>query len=378
MNIAFIITNKSQFNISHYNNQETGRGKALVDAGYNVDIYVFDFQKRSTQVVYKKADKRLRVIPYKGVKIVGNQTIPINLKSKLKKEKYTYAHLHEYPWVIPWLIGRFLRRRGTKTILVQGMYEDFRGRSKRMYNKLYDFLIFPRLIKVLNGMTFKTQIAHKYIVNKGAKGLPATVIPIGLDTHHFETSTGESPLNKFLTAKIQQFSKTLLYIGSIEERRNPRFIIDILSDLVKNDSSFGLVIVGKGPLLDELLEYICLKNVQEYVVTVNSLMQEQLPWIYRNADMFLLPSSYEIFGMVLLESFYFGLSVLSSPTAGALEVIPSFYNGYVKPLEKDVWVKTIELHFKNSTNSVQIRNKYHQRYEWSTIAKEFISFYDEL
>ena len=364
MNIAFIITNKSKFNITHYNNQEIGRGKALVDLGYNVDIYVYDSHKKKPEIIYQKDYRNLRIIAYKGLKFVGNQTLPINLKSMLAKEKYSYAHLHEYPWILPFLIGRFLRKKGTKTILVQGMYEDFQGIIKEMYNKVYDFLILPRLLKILNGITFKTQMAHKYFVNKGVEGIPATVIPIGLDTHHFEIENEVSPLNNTLTKKLQRFSKTLLYIGSIEERRNPLFIIDVLEDLVKTDNSYGLIMVGKGPLLDQLHIHIENKNLQEYVVAVNSLSQDQLPWIYRNSDMFLLPSSYEIFGMVLLESFYFGLSVVSSPSAGALEVVPEFSNGYLVPLNKNLWVETIESHFKNPINLTQTKKIFHRRFRW--------------
>ena len=57
--------------------------------------------------------------------------------------------------------------------------------------------------------------------------------------------------------------------------------------------------------------------------------QKELALIYRNSDIFVFTSNYEIFGMVLLEALYFGLPVISSANGGASVLIREGENGFM-------------------------------------------------
>lgn len=53
----------------------------------------------------------------------------------------------------------------------------------------------------------------------------------------------------------------MLYIGAVEERRNPEFLIDLVKNIERTD--IGLVIIGKGPKLPTIIDKIkrnCLGN----------------------------------------------------------------------------------------------------------------------
>lgn len=376
MQVAFIITNKSKFNYTHYNNQEIGRGKALVDLGNNVDIYVYDRAGKQVYEVYKNKENCLRIIPYKGLPIIGNQTIPLNLKKLLRKQNYALVHLHEYPWILPCLIAPFLKKIGAKTILVQGMYEDFKGSIKSIYSKCFDLFLLSILRRNLDGITFKTSMAQQYFKKKNINKIPSRVIPVGLDTSVLETKLLNCPLDFETEKKIACFQKTLLYVGSVEDRRNPLFIVDILVKLVSEDKDYGLIVVGKGPMLNKLVSYIDQNKLNNNVVIIPSLTQSQLPWIYNNSDIFLLPSKYEIFGMVLLEAFFFDMIVISSPTAGAKEIIPNYDKGYIRAIDLNLWLEVIEKHFEKEVDRKVFNCD--ARFNWSNIAKEYITFYQEL
>lgn len=55
----------------------------------------------------------------------------------------------------------------------------------------------------------------------------------------------------------------LLYIGILEERRNPDFLIDIIKNLGDN---YALVLVGEGPLSQRIRDVVINSNLQDRVL----------------------------------------------------------------------------------------------------------------
>lgn len=256
------------------------------------------------------------------------------------------------------------------------MYENFNGIMKSLYNIFYDLILLPVLKKNLDGVIYKTQLAQDYFYSKGMSHIPSEVIPVGLDTTVFYNQT-VCPLDNKMELKLRRFKKRLLYIGVIEKRRNPFFLIDIVEKLVHQDDEYCLVMVGEGPLRSSLVSYIEEKKLKDHVFMIRKLRQNQLPWIYKNTHMFLLPSLYEIFGMVLLESIFFEQAILSSPTAGAKEILKSYENGFISDINIENWLNIISQYFKRVESSTS-KTEFPARFEWNNIGLEFISFYKRL
>ena len=57
--------------------------------------------------------------------------------------------------------------------------------------------------------------------------------------------------------------------------------------------------------------------------------QKYLSDVYNLADFFLLPTKYEIFGMVLLEAMYYKTVVLTTDNGGSSTLIDNGRNGYI-------------------------------------------------
>jgi len=66
---------------------------------------------------------------------------------------------------------------------------------------------------------------------------------------------------------------------------------------------------------------------------------------YAAADAFVFPTTYDAFGMVVLEAMASGLPVFSSDNAGAAELIDSGIDGFVAPLNE--WVETTAVHLRD-------------------------------
>lgn len=95
------------------------------------------------------------------------------------------------------------------------------------------------------------------------------------------------------------------------------------------------------------------------------------------ADLFVLPSKYEIFGMVMLESLYFGVPVLSSKTAGSLEILKNEKLGKIVELEENRWINEIQYMLSQEYNPSDMKNYIEQNHNWDILAKKYLQIVGE-
>ena len=84
------------------------------------------------------------------------------------------------------------------------------------------------------------------------------------------------------------------------------------------------------------------------VTLVGSVPQEKLPYYYSAADLFVLPSHYESFGFVALESMSCGRPVIASRVGGIPSFVDHGVTGYLVPWRcPEPFADKIEILFKN-------------------------------
>ena len=100
---------------------------------------------------------------------------------------------------------------------------------------------------------------------------------------------------------------------------------------------------------------------------------------YATADAFIFPTSYDAFGMVILEAMASGLPVFSSECAGAAELIHSGKDGFVIPLADWVEVTVAALSNRETLQAVgREAKKTAQQHPWSTVVQEVEKVYFQI
>ena len=103
-----------------------------------------------------------------------------------------------------------------------------------------------------------------------------------------------------------------------------------------------------------------------------------LPRYYAAADAFVFPTTYDAFGMVLLEAMASGLPVFTSDRAGAAELIRSGKDGFVIPPGDWVDATTAGLRDRDSLRAVGCEaEKTARRHNWSTVVRDVEQVYIE-
>jgi glycosyltransferase involved in cell wall biosynthesis len=107
----------------------------------------------------------------------------------------------------------------------------------------------------------------------------------------------------------------LLNVGSLIEQKNQQILIRAMLEV----PDALLVIVGDGPLVDEL-EYLA-RGLNDRVRLLGRVPIDEIGDIYAMADIFVFPSRYEGRPLALLEAATAGLPILATPIAENIEVV---------------------------------------------------------
>jgi glycosyltransferase involved in cell wall biosynthesis len=121
-----------------------------------------------------------------------------------------------------------------------------------------------------------------------------------------------------------------LFCGKLQPWKGPADLLDAFARSRVPNSY--LVFVGEGPERENLVRKSIELGIADRVRFLGFLNQSQLPSAYSAADVFVLPSMFEPFGMVVNEAMLCGLPVVVSDRVGArFDLVRPGENGYVFP-----------------------------------------------
>jgi len=106
----------------------------------------------------------------------------------------------------------------------------------------------------------------------------------------------------------------ILFVGHLEPRKNIKRLIEAYITLLSNKSfHHHLVILGKPSFgYEDLLKAVCEKGLYDRVVFTDYVQEEDMNAIYTLADLFVLPSLHEGFGVPILEAMACEVPVITS------------------------------------------------------------------
>lgn len=116
-------------------------------------------------------------------------------------------------------------------------------------------------------------------------------------------------------------SPYLLYVGTIQPRKNIKTLIDAFKIFHEKNPKYSLVLVGKmGWLFGDIFEYVLEQNLEDHITFTGYVSNSQLAALYQKASCFIFPSLYEGFGIPLLEAMHYRCPVIASNAASLPEV----------------------------------------------------------
>ena len=156
----------------------------------------------------------------------------------------------------------------------------------------------------------------------GFKNFDIRVLPLGIDTNLFLP----------LTPSKKQLTGNLLYVGRISRLKQIEITLQTTAYLVRSGfSNASLTIIGPKSdetYYEELMLLIETLGLKSNIHFLGSVSHSNLVPFYQNAELLLMPSSHESFGMVITEAMSCGIPVIALKGAGGPdEIIENDFNG---------------------------------------------------
>jgi glycogen(starch) synthase len=113
----------------------------------------------------------------------------------------------------------------------------------------------------------------------------------------------------------------VVFSGRLEYEKGVGTLIDAMPALRRRFPDIRLVVVGKGGMADELRERASRKRLGKSVRFTGFLAEPELAAVYAAADVVVVPSTYEPFGLVALEAAALGTPLVVARTGGLAEFV---------------------------------------------------------
>ena len=363
----------SIMNISNYNTQEIGLAKAFVNKGFDTDIVFYGGnQKTHIQELYIENGKKINIYWLKGKQYLKHGVMPEVYELA---EKYDLLWLDEFNQFTSFKLTKMF---SDKVCIYHGPYEQNYSLPRKIINDCTSKFFFRNKLAEKVQVFSKSKLAEEYLKKVGFKRV--TTIGVGLDYGRFDNCE-KKDITEYGISKNEQY---LLYVGSIDKRRNTLFLLQILNKLHHNGSEYKLVLVGKAKksYWKKCEDYINGNNLKNDVIRFESLSQSQLPVLYKAAKVFLFPTRYDIFGMVLMEAMLFEVPVISSYNGGSSTLITNRENGFVCEDSVNEWVKIIVNILKDDELAKRIgklaSDNIRKSFNWDAIASHALSIIGDI
>jgi D-inositol-3-phosphate glycosyltransferase len=169
---------------------------------------------------------------------------------------------------------------------------------------------------------------ERLILHYGALAERIGVVPCGVNLEQFEP-IGKQSARRHLGLGD---GKIILFVGRIDPLKGIDKLIRAISYL-QNVQRLRLVIIGGGEHsqreIEQLRKLVRNLNVQDSVIFAGLVEHGQLPYFYSAADACVIPSYYESFGLVALESLACGTPVVATDVGNFRSIIREGETGYV-------------------------------------------------
>ena len=209
------------------------------------------------------------------------------------------------------------------------------------------------------------------------------VVPCGVNLDLFQPIAKDEARRQL---GLRDDDRILLFVGRIEPLKGVDILLGAAAQVESESDCFVLVIGGDSSAREgemaHLRDLASHLGIAERVNFLGAVDHERLPLFYNAADVCVVPSFYESFGLVALEAMACGTPVVASRVGGLTATVRDGETGYLIPWRcPEPFAERLELLLDNE----ELRDAFGrsareevERYRWGSVAEAVLGLYREL
>ncbi|MDY6900611.1 MAG: glycosyltransferase family 1 protein [Cyanobacteriota bacterium] len=373
-------------------------GEALAELGWQVDMFTRKVNVEQEDIVEHSPNCRTIRLKAGNVDFVPRDNIfghlPEFVDNFLKFQEdnsVIYPLIHTNYWLSSW-VGMQLRQKQGSPNLVH-TYHSL-GAVKYNTVKTVPLIASTRLgVEKQILETAQTIVATSPQEEEHMRTLVSTkgninIIPCGTDIERFGCVDRKAARNEL---KIKPETKLVLYVGRFDQRKGIETLVRAVGQSkLLGTKDFKLIICGgsrpghsDGKERDRIEKIVAELGISEMTEFAGRVSQEDLPFYYAAADVCVVPSHYEPFGLVAVEAMASFTPVIASDVGGLQFTVRSEETGLLAP-PQDVpaFANAIDRILLNPQWAEELgqaaRKRVENKFSWDGVAMQLGELYKSL
>lgn len=353
--------------------------KRLISRGHDVIVYTSDLLQTFPRYVYLQRETseigNVQVRSFHAIRLLRNYPVLPALGTTMMKEKADVIHAHGYgyfPSDISSIIS-YLRR--VPLVLTTHGFFPVTNPANRFLTHVYLKFSQKNLLKVARKVICVSTADAEYYAQLTDPGR-LTVIPNGIDMDSWR----RLPKKSSFRTKYGISGPLIMAVGRITWAKGFQKLIQASSVILKETHDAVVVIAGEDfGYLSNLRQIAKRLNVYNSVIFTGPLSNQKLKELYVDADVVVIPSLYEPFGIVALEAMACGKPIVASCIGGLAEIVKHEENGLlVDPKNPNKLANAITTVLQDEVlvKKMRYRNKGEvMKYSWDKIVTSIEDIY---
>lgn len=207
------------------------------------------------------------------------------------------------------------------------------------------------------------------------------LIPHGVDPDEYNSSSLRvKARNLRRKLEIETDEQMILTVHRLHRHKDLTTAISALRRVLQDRPNTRLVVVGGGPEYERFLAAARKERVTSKMICVGCVNHSELPVYYAAADLFLLSTFFETFGLVLLEAMAAGRCVVASDAGAVREIVQDGLTGFLFPVGNvaaltNILLKALADEKLRFEMGLRGRKHVSNHYSWARIAERYDDLY---
>jgi len=307
-----------------------------------------------------------------------------NMRAFIARQGVSYDVLHSHYWMSGVVGARLARDWRLPHAAMFHTLGEVKNRARASEHEPATRIEAERMIATSADRIVVASQHEKHLLTSlyGARPERIAVVPCGVDLDLF------APMDKEFARKrlgLRDGQRIILFVGRIEPLKGIDILISAAAQL-HDDENFNVLIVGGDARaeanIDELRRQAAALGIDHHVSFVGPVPHEKLPLYYNAADVCVVPSYYESFGLVAVESMACGTPVVASRVGGLTSTVSDGETGYLIPWRcPEPFAERLELLLDNDelrASFGRAAREAVERFRWGNVADAVAALYEEL